>query len=124
MEKKSKLTDTKLLETIIESIREKKGHNIVSIDLTALDNASTDHFVICQAPSPTQVEAIADNIEDRTREMLAVKPNHIEGKQNAMWVLVDYPGVMVHIFQDEYRGFYRLEELWADGVATTYADEA
>ena len=123
MKKKENPTDEKLLEVIIESIKEKKGKNIVSIDLRKIENSIFDFFVICHGTSTTHVSAIADNIEIKPKELLGLRPAHIEGTQNAQWVLVDFLGVVVHVFQEEYRSFYRLEDLWADGKTKIYADE-
>jgi ribosome-associated protein len=123
MKKKENPTDEKLLEVIIESIKEKKGKNIVSIDLRKIENSIFDFFIICHGTSTTHVSAIADNIELKPKELLGIKPAHVEGTQNSQWVLVDFLGVVVHIFQEEYRTFYRLEDLWADGKTKIYEDE-
>ncbi len=112
----------KLLETIVSAIEDKKGKNIVSLDLTGFDGAVADAFVVCSAESTTQVAAIADGIEEKVLETLGEKPRRVEGMQNAIWVVVDYMDVMVHIFQTQARDFYRLEELWADAPATKYGE--
>ncbi len=113
---------SKLLETIVSAIEDKKGNNILSIDLTGIDGAVTDAFVVCSAESTTQVAAIADGIEEKVLETLGEKPRRIEGMQNAVWVVVDYMDVMVHIFQTQAREFYRLEELWADAPSTRHGE--
>ena len=123
MKKKEIPTDEKLLEVIIESIKEKKGRNIVSIDLRKIENSIFDFFIICHGTSTTHVSAIADNIEIKPKELLGLKPAHVEGVRNSQWVLIDFLGVVVHVFQEEYRAFYRLEDLWADGKTKIYADE-
>lgn len=123
MKKKSNPTDDKLLEVIIDSIQEKKGKKIVSIDLRGVENSIFDYFVICHGTSTTHVSAISDNIEIKPKEVLGIRPSHVEGVQNAQWVLVDFAGVVVHIFLEEQRAFYRLEDLWADGKTKIYADE-
>jgi ribosome-associated protein len=123
MKKKAGTTDQILLDEIIEAIREKKGKKIVSIDLREIENSVFDFFVICHGTSTTQVSAIADNVEFRPKEKLGIKPTHIEGVQNSQWVLVDYSGVVVHIFLEEQRVFYRLEDLWADGKIKVFEDE-
>ena len=112
----------KLLETIVSAIEDKKGHNILSIDLTGIDGAITDAFVVCSAESTPQVAAIADGIEEKVLETLGEKPRRIEGLQNAVWVVVDYMDVMVHIFQTQAREFYRLEALWAEAPSTRYGE--
>jgi ribosome-associated protein len=123
MKKKASTADQILLDEIIEAIREKKGKKIVSIDLREIENSVFDFFVICHGTSTTQVSAIADNVEFRPKEKLGIKPSHIEGVQNSQWILVDYSGVVVHIFLEEQRGFYRLEDLWADGKIKVFEDE-
>lgn len=109
-----------LREVIIEAIEDKKGENIVSIDLTSIDGSICDDFVICSAESTVQVSAIADGIEQATTEKLNDKPWRVQGKENALWVAMDYGNIMVHIFQTEMRDFYRLEDLWADAPITKY----
>jgi ribosome-associated protein len=123
MKKKTHPEDEKLLEVIIESIKDKKGKKIVSIDLRQVDNSIFDYFIICHGTSTTHVSAISDNVEIKPKEELGIRPAHVEGAQNAQWVLIDYAGIIVHIFQEEQRDFYRLEDLWADGKTKIYEDE-
>ena len=104
----------KLIETIVTAIQDRKGQNIVSLDLSGFDGAICSHFVVCNADSTTQVSAIADGIEKDVLEKLGEKVWRIEGQQNSFWIAMDYLDVMVHIFQTELRDFYKLEELWAD----------
>ena len=112
----------KLIETIVSAIEDKKGKNIVSLDLSGFDGAICSHF-ICNADSTTQVCAIADGIEERVLEKLGEKVWRVEGQQNGVWVAMDYVDVVVHIFQTELRGFYKLEELWADAPMVKYEYE-
>lgn len=103
-----------LLEGIIKGILEKKGQNVLKIDLRKLENRITDYFVICHASSGTQVSAICDSVDETVRKEAGEKPLHIEGLDNCFWVLLDYGNVIVHVFIEEYRNFYSLESLWAD----------
>ena len=105
-------------EIILEAIREKKGHEIVSIDLTKVENSICDCFIICHGESVTQVGAITDSIERKMKEEARIRAHHVEGLRNSQWVLLDFFDILVHVFQKEYRAFYRLEELWADGKVT------
>ena len=105
----------KLIETIVSAIEDKKGKNIVSLDLSGFDGAICSHFVVCNADSTTQVCAIAAEIEEKVFEKL--------GQQNGVWVAMDYVDVVVHIFQTELRSFYKLEELWADAPLVKYEYE-
>jgi ribosome-associated protein len=113
----------KLLETIIEAVKDKKGKNIVSLDMSAMDGAITSHFVICNADSTTQVAAIAAGIEQEVEQKLGTKVWRVDGAANALWIAMDYFDVVVHIFQTEMRAFYKLDELWADAPLTRYEYE-
>jgi ribosome-associated protein len=107
-----------LINTIIKGIFEKKGHEIVCIDLSKIENAICRYFIICHGESNTQVNAIATSVEKETTERLSVRPFSIEGMNNAEWVLLDYGDAVVHIFQQNFRTHYKLEELWGDGQIT------
>lgn len=113
----------KELVTIAEAMLEKKASGVISLDLRKTGTAITDHFVICDAASTTQVCAIADCVEDRMIEKCRRKVARMQGKENGFWVLLDYGDIVVHIFQTEYRHFYRLEDLWADAKRKEYKDE-
>jgi len=103
-----------LLGSVAKGIFEKKGYNVLKIDLRRLENRIADYFVICHGSSITQVDSICDSVEDTVRKIAGEKPLHIEGLDNCFWVLLDYGNVVVHIFLEEYRNFYSLESLWAD----------
>ncbi len=113
----------KLINTIVGAIQDKKGKNIVSLDLRKVDGAICSYFVVCSADSTTQVAGIASGVEERMLEDLGEKAWRIEGQQNALWIVMDYGDVMVHVFQTEMREFYKLEQLWADAPATRYEYE-
>ena len=122
MKKKSDGAEV-LLSSIAQGIFEKKGLNVLKIDLRKLENRITDYFVICHASSTTQVSAICDSVEDLVRARAGEKPMHLEGLDNCYWVLLDYGNVIVHIFLEEYRSFYSLESLWGDAVITAMEDK-
>ena len=113
----------KLIETIVTAIQDKKGKDIVSLNLEGFDGAICSHFIVCNADSTAQVAAIADGIAQEVLEKLGEKVWRIEGQQNAFWIAMDYLDVVVHIFQTELREFYRLEELWADAPMKKYEYE-
>lgn len=113
----------KLIETIVSAIEDKKGKNIVSLDLSGFDGAICSAFVVCNADSTTQVGAIADGIEEKVQQVLGEKVWRVEGQQQSVWIAMDYVDVVVHIFQTEQREFYRLEELWADAPLTRHEYE-
>ena len=113
----------KLIDTIVGAIEDKKGKNIVSLDLSGFDGAICSAFVVCNADSTTQVAAIAAGIEEKVQQTLGEKLWRIEGQQSALWIAMDYVDVVVHIFRTDLREFYRLEELWADAPLTRYEYE-
>lgn len=106
---------SKIFKTIIHAIQEKKGENIVSLDLRKINEAVADFFIICEAKSHTQIKAIADSIEDLVDKNCGELPYKQEGRQSYQWVLIDYVNIVVHVMQPESRGFYKLEEMWNDG---------
>lgn len=121
---KKKQTDNDsaaLVEMIVKGIQEKQGKQIVSLQLGKLPNTICEYFVICHGTSRTQVEAIADAVEHHVKTNLGQKVWHREGFENSEWLLLDYSDVVVHIFQEETREFYRLEKLWADAGRKDYA---
>jgi ribosome-associated protein len=103
-----------LLKYIIEGIQEKKGKEIVNIDLRKLDYAACDNFIICHGESGTQVKALAGSVEDKVEEKLTLRVKHREGQENASWILLDYGDIVIHIFLKETRDYYKLEDLWGD----------
>ena len=110
------------VKVIADAMLEKKGQEVLSLNLKKIGTAMSDYFVVCNADSTTNVLAIADNVEDRMIERCHRKVVRSQGKENALWVILDYGDIVVHIFQTAYRDFYRLEELWADAERTDYSD--
>lgn len=111
-----------VIKQIIEGIQEKKGKEIVVVDMLKLGNSICDYFVICQGNSPTQVSAITDSIEDTVRINCKKKPYSIDGLRNSQWVAMDYGDILVHIFLPDVRKFYDIEHLWADATLTEIPD--
>lgn len=109
-----------LCDIIVKGMEEKKGNSIVVMDLTGLKSAPTDYFVICHAQSTTQVDAIGQSVEDTVQKAIGEKAWHREGYENAEWVLLDYINVVAHVFLEERREFYAIEELWGDAKITRY----
>jgi ribosome-associated protein len=108
--------NSKLFKTIIHAIQEKKGENIVSLDLKKIQEAVTDFFIICEASNPTQLKAIADFVEEEVKKKCGESPYKHEGRQGEQWILIDYVNVVVHIMLPEPRKFYKLEEMWNDAT--------
>lgn len=114
--------DKKELNCIANAMLDKKANFVCSLDLIPTGTGICDYFVICNADSTAQVTAIADNVEEQMQKECKRKVIRMQGKENAFWVIIDYGNIVVHIFQTEYRQFYRLEDLWADAKKTTYQD--
>lgn len=111
---KLKKIDNPLVNQILISLEDRKAQDIVCIDLRDNEDAFVDYMIVCHGDSTTQVNAIAGNVEKDVQEKLKTKPHHIEGERNALWVIIDYIDVIVHVFHWEMREFYQLEELWSD----------
>lgn len=108
----------KLLDSIIDGIQDKKGRNIVVVDLSRIDDTICTYFVIAQGGSPTQVHALAMSVGEKAREICKSRPLAVDGLRNSTWVAMDYADVIVHIFLPEERDFYDIEHLWADAELT------
>lgn len=114
--------NSKIFKTIIKAIQDKKGENIISLDLRKIPEAVADFFVICEATSTTQVKAISDNIEVVLKDELGETPYKHEGHQALQWVIIDYVNIVVHVMQPDTRKFYRLEEMWSDAAGMEHAE--
>ncbi len=108
-----------LLANIIKGIEEVKGNNIDILDLREIDNSACDYFIICNGNSNTQVSAIVTSVQKTVSKELHDKPWHVEGSDNAEWVLMDYVNVVVHVFQKHIRQYYDIESLWGDAKITS-----
>jgi len=106
--------NSKILKTIIKAIQDKKGEQVISLDLRKIPEAVADFFIVCQASSNTQVKAISEFVEEQVKLICDENPYREEGKQTSHWILIDYVNLVVHIMQPEARKFYKLEELWSD----------
>lgn len=117
----AKLTrSSKIIKTIIQAIQDKKGEQIVSLDLRKIPEAVADFFIICEASNNNQLRAIADNIEKEVKEKCDDTPYKHEGRQAEQWILIDYVNVVIHIMLPEPRKFYNLEELWSDAPSMSH----
>ncbi len=122
-EKVLEVTDV-LKSEIINGIQEKKGKEIVCLHLAKINSTVCDYFVICHGTSNTHVSSIADAIEETVKKHTGVKPRRREGFANAEWILLDYLDIVVHIFQEDVRNYYRIEELWADAPTEYISEES
>lgn len=107
-----------LCDCIVEGMQENKAKDIVVLDLRDVKSAVTDFFIICSGESTVQVDGINNSVVRHTRKELQERPWHTEGKENSEWILLDYVNVVAHIFHKDARGFYDLEDLWADAPRT------
>ena len=116
--KKTHIETSRIVEAAVEGIRRLKGKKIAVINLTTIHHTECEFFIICHGTSNTPAESIARSVEETVKEMTGLKTWHKDGYRNAIWILLDYGEVMVHIFQKEARDFYNLEGLWADAKVT------
>ena len=107
-----------LITEIIKGIEDVKGENITILDLRDIENTVCDYFIICDGNSNTQVSAISGAIQKKVSKALKDKPWHVEGENNAEWILLDYVNIVVHVFQKPVRAFYNIEGLWGDAKIT------
>ncbi|WP_274476074.1 ribosome silencing factor [Mangrovimonas aestuarii] len=107
-----------LIAVIINGIEDVKGKGINILDLREIENTVCDYFIICEGTSNTQVNAIVNSIQKKVSKELKDKPWHVEGTDNAEWVLMDYVNVVVHVFQKHIREYYDIESLWGDAKTT------
>jgi ribosome-associated protein len=114
--------NSKNFKTIIKAIQDKKGENIVSLDLRKITEAVADFFIICQVNNTTQLKAIADGIEHEVKVKCGENPYKHEGRQALQWVLIDYVNIVVHVMLTETRKFYQLEEMWSDAPLMEHND--
>jgi ribosome-associated protein len=114
---------TLVRNSVVKGLFEKKGEKVALIDLRKIESRVCDYFIISHATSSKQVDSLAWSVEDIVRRETGRKPYHIEGRENCIWVLLDYGDILVHIFQQPYREFYNLESLWADGTLTMLEDK-
>ncbi len=116
---KRKASADELIALILQGIEEVKGHDINILDLREIENTVCDYFIICNGTSNTHVNAIVGSIQKTVSKAIKDKPWHVEGEDNAEWVLMDYVNVVVHVFQKQIREYYDIEGLWGDAKFTT-----
>ena len=117
---KTKVKDIseQFVDAVVHGMQEKKANKIAVMDLRNIHSDVADFFIVCHATSRTQVDAIARSVEEEVFKKLNTWPSHSEGYENSEWILLDYFDVVVHIFMEDKRDFYRIEKLWADAEIT------
>ncbi len=113
-----KTSADQLIAIILSGIEDVKGKDINILDLREIENTVCDYFIICEGTSNTQVNAIVNSIQKKVSKELKDKPWHVEGADNAEWILIDYVNVVVHVFQKHIREYYDIESLWGDAKTT------
>jgi ribosome-associated protein len=113
-------TNSPLIQNIIAAIQDKKGENIVSLNLTTVSESIADFFILCDASNITQLKTIADFIEEKVLDNCAEKPARVDGKKGQQWIVLDYVDVVVHCMMPPVRELYQLEELWHDANRLTH----
>ncbi|MCL1850183.1 MAG: ribosome silencing factor [Bacteroidetes bacterium] len=112
-----------LEELIIQALIEKKGEQIVCIDLKAMHHVLFDYFIICSGNSKPHVETLSDFVQETTKRQAGIRPSYVEGRANGEWILLDYFNIIVHIFQPEVRQFFNIESLWSDAPCQWFCGE-
>lgn len=107
-------TDSPLIKTIIAAIQDKKGENIISLDLTEVTESIADFFIVFDASNQILLKAIADYIEEKVFENCQEKPQRVDGKKGHEWIVIDYADVVIHCMMPAMRERYQLAELWHD----------
>ena len=115
---KHKASADELISLVVSGIEDVKGVDINLLDLREIENTVCDYFIICNGTSNTHVNAIVSSIQKTVSKAIKDKPWHVEGLENAEWVLMDYVNVVVHVFQKHIREFYDIEGLWGDAKVT------
>jgi len=101
----------KQVSAAIQACLDKKAEELSILEMEKGSGAFTDYFVLCSGTNPRQIQAIADEVEMRLKGA-GLRPTHVEGYNQAEWVLIDYVDFVVHVFSEKARRFYDLERLW------------
>jgi ribosome-associated protein len=122
MKEIKELSGDDLCRLVVHGMLEKKAANIVVMDMRKVNNSITDFFIICSGNTDTQIDAIANSVDEEVFKATKMNPWHQEGRQNREWILLDYIDVVVHIFRKDRRKFYDLESLWGDAEISQIAE--
>lgn len=114
-------TESRHLAAIaVKALEEKKAEDINVIEIDGISPLA-DYFVIATGTNSSQTEAMVDSVQEKAAKE-GFEPDHIEGHRNANWTLIDYKGVVVHVFDEEAREFYNLDRIWKDGKKVNFDD--
>jgi ribosome-associated protein len=115
--------EAELIDLVIFAMKDKKSENIVHLNLDKLSKSVCSSFIVTSADSTVQVRAIADNVEEEVFKKLNLKVWRRQGDENALWIILDYGSVVVHVFQTKCRKYYALEALWADAETVNIPED-
>lgn len=113
----------KLVDVVLAGLQNVKANNVEILDLTKLENAVCEYFIVCDGTSNTHVSALAESVVKEVKEVFGDNPWRKEGFGNNEWIILDYSSVVVHVFQQHTRDYYNIEELWADAEITKVEQE-
>ena len=113
-----------LLLAAAAACEDKKAEDIRILALDPAESGLTDYFLICNGTNERQNSAITDEIEIRLKRDFGTYPNSVEGRRQGEWILMDYVDFVVHIFSEDARGYYSLEEIWGDALRVEWRDPA
>ena len=113
---------TNIVKLITEGNQDRKGKVHSKVDISSIDGAAAQQFIICQGSSTMQVASIADSVREKLQNEAGIKPYNYDGYQNSQWIVIDYGDTFVHVFLPETRQYYNLEELWSDAEITQIPD--
>lgn len=113
---------TDIVKLVTEGIQDRKGRKITHVDLSDIESAAAQNFVICEGSSTMQVLAIADSVREYLHKNAGIKPYNYDGYQNSQWIVIDYGHTLVHVFLPDVRQHYNLEELWSDAKINEIPD--
>lgn len=113
---------TDIVKLVTEGIQDRKGRKITHVDLSDIESAAAQSFVICEGSSTMQVSAIADSVREYLHTNAGIKPYNYDGYQNSQWIVIDYGHTLVHVFLPNVRQHYNLEELWSDAKINEIPD--
>lgn len=105
-----------------QTLDSKKSEDVRVLDLRGVHGAPAEYFVIASGNVPSHVSALSNTVFETVKKATGLNPHKIEGYQNAEWILMDYFDVVIHIFEKQKRAFYRLDELWSDGVEVSFSN--
>jgi ribosome-associated protein len=117
----TKIDSRKHVALAVAAAEAKKAENIAILELDKSSSGFTDYFVICTGSNPRQLQAISDEV-DQKLSSVGQQPAHVEGYNQAEWILLDYVDFVIHIFSENARKFYDLERLWKSAKHLSPAD--